>query len=119
MAATPTDTRTATSGDVVVPRRRGKSKAPNFSYAGPVSVIRLEIDVCEQTLPPDAVQTTIDGHRAAWYRVTKPTDWNNRWWFSCLVTFKTSHGVIQQSLFFATVYSNPNPIRTSTARWRA
>jgi hypothetical protein len=62
----------------------------------------------EQTLPPDAVEATIDGHRAAWYWVMKPTDWNNRWWFSCMVTFKTSYGVIQQSLFFSTIYSNPN-----------
>jgi hypothetical protein len=26
---------------------RGKSKAPNFSYEGPVSVIRLELDVSD------------------------------------------------------------------------
>jgi hypothetical protein len=38
----------ATSGDVVRPRRRGKSKAPNFTYTGPVSVIRLELDVCDE-----------------------------------------------------------------------
>ena len=44
MAAAPTDITTATSGDVV-PRRRGKSKAPNFKYDGAVSVIRLELDV--------------------------------------------------------------------------
>jgi Putative transposase DNA-binding domain len=46
MAAAPTDTITAISGDVV-PRRRGKSKAPNFKYDGPVSVIRLELDVSD------------------------------------------------------------------------
>ncbi len=34
----------ASSGDVMVPRRRGKSKAPNFKYEGPVSVIGLELD---------------------------------------------------------------------------
>ncbi|MCW2652076.1 MAG: Conserved exported protein of unknown function [Mycobacterium sp.] len=62
----------------------------------------------EQTLPPDAIETTVDGHRAAWYWVMKPTDWNNRWWFSCMVTFKTSYGVIQQSLFFSPIYSNPD-----------
>jgi hypothetical protein len=44
VAAAPLDIVTATSGDVVA-RRRGKSKAPNFKYAGPVSVIRLELDV--------------------------------------------------------------------------
>ena len=62
----------------------------------------------EQTLPPDAIEATVDGHRAAWYWVMKPTDWNNRWWFSCMVTFKTSYGVIQQSLFFSPIYSNPD-----------
>ena len=62
----------------------------------------------EKTLPTDAVETTIDGHRAAWYWVMKPTDWNNRWWFSCMITFKTSYGVIQQSLFFSPIYSNPD-----------
>ena len=34
------------AGDVV-PRRRGKSKAPNFKYDGAVSVIRLELDVSD------------------------------------------------------------------------
>jgi hypothetical protein len=49
VAAAPADTGTATSGDVGVaaPRRRGKSKSPNFAYAGPVSVIRLELDVSD------------------------------------------------------------------------
>ena len=50
MAAAPTDTSTAISGEVVVPRRRGKSKAPNFKYEGPVSVIRLELDACDERL---------------------------------------------------------------------
>ncbi|MDT5170530.1 MAG: hypothetical protein QOD02_3865, partial [Mycobacterium sp.] len=47
MAATLTEIMAATSGDAVVggPRRRGKSKARNFSYEGPVAVIRLELDV--------------------------------------------------------------------------
>jgi hypothetical protein len=49
MAATPTDTTTAISGEVV-PRRRGKSKAPNLTYDGPVSVIRLELDVSDERL---------------------------------------------------------------------
>ena len=62
----------------------------------------------EQSLSTDAIETTIDGHRAAWFWVMKPTDWDNRWWFSCMVMFKTSYGVIQQSLFFSAVYSNPN-----------
>jgi hypothetical protein len=48
MAATGTDTVAAISGDAVLPRRRGKSKAPNFKYDGPVSVIRLELDACDE-----------------------------------------------------------------------
>lgn len=47
MAAAPTDTTTATSGDVLV-RRRGKSKAANFRYEGPVAVIRLELDASDE-----------------------------------------------------------------------
>ena len=62
----------------------------------------------EQSLTPDAIETTIDGHRAAWFWVMKPADWNNKWWFSCMVMFKTSYGVIQQSLFFSPVYSDPD-----------
>jgi hypothetical protein len=46
MAAAPTSTTTAVSGEVA-PRRRGKSKAPNFKYDGPVSVIRVELDVTD------------------------------------------------------------------------
>jgi hypothetical protein len=44
MAAARTDSPAA---DTVVAPRRGKSKAPNFSYEGPVSVIRLELDVSD------------------------------------------------------------------------
>lgn len=33
---------------VAMPRRRGKSKAPNFCYSGPVSVIPLELDVSDE-----------------------------------------------------------------------
>ena len=61
----------------------------------------------EQSLPADAVETTIDGHRAAQYWVLKPTYHNSYWYFSCMVAFKTSYGVIQQSLFYSTVYSSP------------
>jgi hypothetical protein len=59
----------------------------------------------EQSLPADALETTINGHRAAQYWVMKPTDWNSRWWFSCMIAFKTSYGLIQQSLFYSPVYS--------------
>jgi hypothetical protein len=47
MAAAPTDITTALSGDAVLPRRRGKSKASNFTYDGPVAVIPLELDVSD------------------------------------------------------------------------
>jgi hypothetical protein len=47
MATAPIDTTTAISGEVVVARRRGRSKAPNFNYTEPVSVIRLELDVTD------------------------------------------------------------------------
>lgn len=46
MVTAPIDTTTAIGGEVA-PRRRGKSKAPNFKYEGPVSVIRLELDVSD------------------------------------------------------------------------
>ncbi len=42
-----TDTTTVTSGDLVLPGRRGQSKAPNFTYDGPVSVIRLGLAVSD------------------------------------------------------------------------
>jgi hypothetical protein len=64
----------------------------------------------EQTLPPDAVELDIAGRRAAQYWVMKPTDWNNRWWITCMVTFKTSYGVIQQSLFYSPIYAGPNQV---------
>jgi hypothetical protein len=72
-----------------------------------------------QSLPPDAVETTIQGHRAAQYWVLKPTYHNSFWYFSCMVTFKTSYGVIQQSLYFSTVYSNPDVDCMSTNLQRA
>ena len=59
----------------------------------------------EQTLPADAIELDIDGHRAAQYWIMKPTDWNNRWWITCMIAFKTSYGVIQQSLFYSPIYS--------------
>jgi hypothetical protein len=62
----------------------------------------------EQSLSPDSIETTIGGHRAAWLWVMKPTNWNNRWWYSCMVMFKTSYGLIQQSLFFSPIYSDPD-----------
>jgi hypothetical protein len=62
----------------------------------------------DNSLPADAVELDIDGHRAAQYWVMKPTDWNNRWWITCMVAFKTSYGVIQQSLFYSPIYSEPD-----------
>ena len=59
----------------------------------------------EATLPPDAVELDIACHRAAQYWIMKPTDWNDRWWITCMVAFKTSYGVIQQSLFYSPIYA--------------
>src|SRR5438270_1396618 len=42
----------------------------------------------EETLPPDAVETTIQGHRAAQYWVMKPTYHNSYWHYSCMVVLK-------------------------------
>jgi hypothetical protein len=73
----------------------------------------------QETLPADAVETTIGGHRAAQYWVLKPTYHNSFWFFSCMVVFKTSYGVIQQALYFSTVYSNPEVDCMSTNLQRA
>jgi hypothetical protein len=73
----------------------------------------------EETLPPDAVETTIAGHRAAQYWVLKPTYHNSYWYYSCMVVFKTSYGVLQQALYYSTVYSNPEVDCMSTDLQRA
>lgn len=73
----------------------------------------------DQTLPADAVETTIQGHRAAQYWVMKPTYHNSFWFFSCMVAFKTSYGVLQQALYFSAVYSNPEVDCMSTNVQRA
>jgi hypothetical protein len=59
------------------------------------------------SLPPDALETDIAGHRAAQYWVMKPTYHNSFWFYSCMVAFKTSYGLIQQALYYSTVYSDP------------
>lgn len=66
MAATPTDTPAATSVDAVAARRRGKSKAPNFTYAGPVSVIRLELDASD-----DLMRRRLEKHWEAVFRLRR------------------------------------------------
>jgi hypothetical protein len=73
----------------------------------------------EQTLPADAVETTIQGHRAAQYWVMKPTYHNSFWYFSCMVAFKTGYGVLQQALYFSTIYSSPEVDCMSTNLQRA
>jgi hypothetical protein len=73
----------------------------------------------QETLPADAVETTIQGHRAAQYWVLKPTYHNSFWFFSCMVAFKTGYGVIMQALYFSTVYSNPDVDCMSTNLQRA
>ncbi|MEB3068972.1 DUF3558 domain-containing protein [[Mycobacterium] vasticus] len=62
----------------------------------------------DESIPADAIETNIGGHRAAQFWVMKPTEWNNRWWVSCMVAFKTSYGLIQQALYYSPVYSNPD-----------
>ena len=49
MATACPDITAPTSGDAVLggPRRRSKSKAANFTYDGPMAVVRLELDVTE------------------------------------------------------------------------
>ena len=59
----------------------------------------------EATLPPDALGLDINGHRAAQYWIMKPTDWNDRWWTTCGIAYKTSYGVIQQTLFYSPIYA--------------
>lgn len=83
---------------------RCKYDAGNYQMAVEAFVWRT----FEETLPPDAVELDIEGHRAAQYWIMKPTDWNNRNWITCMVAFKTSYGVIQQALFYAPVYSEPD-----------
>ncbi len=73
----------------------------------------------EQSLPPDAIETTVNGHRAAQWWNLKPTYHNSHWYISCMVAFKTSYGIIQQSLFYSTVYSNPDVDCPSTNLQRA
>jgi hypothetical protein len=57
-----------TSGDAVVggPRRRGKSKAANFTYEGPVAVIRLELDGSD-----DLVRRRLERQWAAVFRLRR------------------------------------------------
>jgi hypothetical protein len=73
----------------------------------------------EQSLPADAIETTVNGHRAAQWWNLKPTYHNSYWFFSCMVAFKTSYGVIQQSLFYSTIYSSPQVDCPSTNLQRA
>jgi hypothetical protein len=63
MAAAPADT---PATGLVVPRRRGPSKAPNFSYSGPVSVIRLELDASD-----DRIRRRLERHWSAVFRLRR------------------------------------------------
>jgi hypothetical protein len=72
-----------------------------------------------ETLPTDAVELDIDGHRAAQWWIMKPTDWNNRWWVTCMIAFDTDYGVLQQALFYSPIYSNPTPDCMQTNLQRA
>lgn len=94
---------------------RCKYDAGNYQMAIEAFVWRTY----EATIPADALELDIDGHRAAQYWIMKPTDWNDRWWITCMVAFKTSYGVIQQSLFYSPIYSEPNPDCLQTNMQRA
>ena len=73
----------------------------------------------DQTIPADALQFDIAGRRAAQYWIMKPTDWNDRWWITCMIAFKTSYGVIQQSMFYSPIYSPDAPDCLQTNMQRA
>jgi hypothetical protein len=73
----------------------------------------------DQSLPADAIETTVNGHRVAQYWNLKPTYHNSYWYMSCMVIFKTSYGVIQQALYYSTVYSTPEVDCPSTNLQRA
>lgn len=94
---------------------RCKYDAGNYQMAIEAFVWRTY----DETIPPDALEMDIDGHRAAQYWIMKPTDWNDRWWITCMVAFETSYGVIQQSLFYSPIYSQPNPDCLQTNLQRA
>ncbi|MCG5433809.1 DUF3558 domain-containing protein [Mycobacterium sp. MYCO198283] len=72
-----------------------------------------------ETLPPDAVQFDVQGHRAAEFWIMKPTDWNSRWWITCMIAFKTDYGVLQQSIFYSPIYSQPDVDCMAENRMRA
>lgn len=84
---------------------RCKYDAGNYQMAVEAFVWRTY----EQTIPADAVELDVDGHRAAQYWIMKPTDWNDRWWTTCMIAFKTSYGVIQQSVFYSPIHSPDRP----------
>ena len=73
----------------------------------------------EATIPADALEMDIDGHRAAQYWIMKPTDWNDRWWTTCMIAFKTSYGVLQQSMFYSPIDSPDRPDCLQTNLQRA
>jgi hypothetical protein len=91
--------------------------------AVPASIVadsfRLSGRNYDQSLPADAIETTVNGHRAAQYWNLKPTYHNSYWYMSCMVIFKTSYGVIQQSLYYSTIYSSPEVDCPSTNLQRA
>jgi Putative transposase DNA-binding domain len=66
MTAAFSEAATAASGEVVVSRRRAKSKGPNFRYEGPVSVICLELDVNDPV-----VRRRVEAQWAAVFRLRR------------------------------------------------
>ena len=71
--------------------------------------------------PPTRSRPTINGHRAAQFWVHEADLHNSYWYISCMVAFKTSYGVIQQSLYYSTVVLQPRrrlPVHQPAARQR-
>jgi hypothetical protein len=76
-----------------------------FTPPIPEDGLRCHYDAGNYQMAVEAVELDIQGHRAAQFWIMKPTDWNNRNWITCMIAFKTSYGVLQQSIFYAPVYS--------------
>ena len=71
MSEVPTDRTAAAVGPA--PRRRGKSKGKNFTYTGPLSVIRLELDVSD-----DGIRRRVEGQWAGVFRLRRALQFDAR-----------------------------------------
>jgi uncharacterized protein len=105
MASPPTDTLAATSGDDVMgaPRRRGKSKDPNFTYDGPVAVIRLELDGCD-----DRVRRRLERQWEAVFRLRRALQRDAA--ARCRAYWAASHGELGEPRIAASVEFARRPL---------